>query len=60
MINGRSVEKTHDNVSDLIINLKLRIESLELQLANSRTTIAPVSDLVKLTDDELKMIYEQF
>jgi len=60
MINGTSVEKTHDNVSDLIINLKLRIESLERQLANSRLSSAPKSSPAKLTDDELKMIYEQF
>lgn len=60
MINGTSVEKTHDNVSDLIVNLKLRIESLELQLANSRLSSAPRSCPTKLTDDELKMIYDQF
>lgn len=60
MINSKYDEKTHDNVGDLIINLKLRIESLELQLANSRPSMGCVSNLAKLTDDELKMIYEQF
>lgn len=60
MINSKYVENKHDNVSDLIINLKLRIESLERQLANPRPAMGCVSNLAKLTDDELKMIYEQF
>ncbi len=60
MINSKYVEKKHDNVSDLIINLKLRIESLERQLANPRSAMDCVPNLAKLTDDELKMIYEQF
>jgi len=60
MMNSECVENTHDNVSDLIINLKLRIESLELQLACTRLSSAAKPYPTKLTDDELKMIYEQF
>ncbi|WP_299786927.1 hypothetical protein [uncultured Shewanella sp.] len=60
MINTEHVEKTHENVTELVIRLKLRIECLERQLERSVVSSTSSSSGFKLTRDELKMLHEQF
>ena len=62
MSRGNQVERTPNSVREQILTLKLRIESLETELAKvkneSPSSISRTS--ANLTEDEIDMIFAQF
>ncbi|NRD75266.1 hypothetical protein HQQ94_18975 [Shewanella sp. VB17] len=58
----KKIETILDGFGEQIANLQLRIESLEFELAkaNKALLVNDNKETIKLTEDEIKMIYSQF